>query len=356
MGIKERNDLIEVLEGGTPRHTPFLIYDWNMERAITAEDVAARMADEAWKKLLDQGLLIRHHCSPVKAVEHGVEFSKEVKPDGTLIETKQTPAGSIRRVVVGHRCVEEWIKEPEDYKVQQWIVENTELLADYETVEKAEAVVGSQGIVVLTGHDMWAHRTPLMKLNIDYLGTQQFCLDLALEVPELSDLLAAQEKLFLTEQELIANAPGRYVVWYENLAVNMIGPQRYADLMMPVYEKATAILEAGNKRVMAHYDGTTKLIAEHVAHAPFHMIDSLSEAPEGDQTYDACRAAWPDKVLLGNINVGLYAEPEEVFTQAIIDKRNRAGKKAFAFELSEDLPKNYLDSIPMVLKTLQEMD
>ena len=354
--MDDRKNLIQVLEGGTPDRTPFLIYDWNMERAITAEDVADRMADERWKKLLDMGLLIRHHCSPVKAVEHGVEFSAEEASDGRLVETKKTPVGSIRRVVRGHRCVEEWVKEPEDYKVQQWIVENTELSADYEAVEKAEKVVGDKGIVVLAGHDMWAHRSPLMKLNIDYLGTEQFCLDLALEVPELSDLLTAQEKLFLAEQELIANAPGRYVVWYENLSVDMIGPQRYADLMMPVYEKATAILNAGNKRVMAHYDGTTKMIAEHVANAPFHMIDSLSEPPEGDQMYDVCRAAWPDKVLLANINIGLYAEPEDIFKQAIVDKRIRGGKKAFAFEISEDLPANWEERIPMVLETLAKVN
>ncbi|MEN8256103.1 MAG: hypothetical protein ABFR33_11620 [Verrucomicrobiota bacterium] len=354
--MNKREDLIEVLEGGTPSCTPFLVYDWNMGRAISAEDVAARMADDRWKKLLDMGLLIRHHCTPVKAIEHGVEFSTEATADGSVIETKKTPVGSIRRVMIGHRYVEEWIKEPEDYKVQQWIVENTELVADYAAVGKAEAVVGDHGVVVLTGHDMWAHRTPLMKLNIDYLGTEQFCLDLALEVPELADLLAAQEKLFLAEQELIAGAPGRYVVWYENLSVDMIGPQRYADLMMPVYEKATAILEAGDKRVMAHYDGTTKMIAGHVANAPFHMIDSLSEPPEGDQMYDACRAAWPDKVLLANINIGLYAEPEEVFRQAVIDKRNRAGKKAFLFEISEDLPGNWEERIPVVLETLRELD
>ena len=354
--MDKKDDLITVLEGGIPNRTPYLVYDWNMERAITAEDVAARMADDRWKKLLDMGLLIRHHCSPVKAIEHGVGFSSEEGAGGSVVETRETPVGSIRRVVVGHRCVEEWVKEPDDYKVQQWIVENTELVADPEAVAQAEEVVGGHGIVVLSGHDMWAHRTPLMKLNIDYLGTQQFCLDLALEVPELADLLAAQEKLFLAEQELIANAPGRYVVWYENLSVDMIGPQRYADLMMPVYEKATAILEAGNKRVMAHYDGSTKMIAGHVSNAPFHMIDSLSEPPEGDQMYDACRAAWPDKVLLGNLNIGLYAEPEEAFRQAVIDKRNRAGKKAFAFEVSEDLPGNWEERIPMVLQTLQEMD
>ena len=57
-----------------------------------------------------------------------------------------------------------------------------------------------------------------------------------------------------------------------------------------------------------------------------------------------------------NINVDLYSQPAEVLAQAVIDKRNRAGKKGFAFEISEDMPTNYAESIPVVLKTLREID
>ena len=33
-----------------------------------------------------------------------------------------------------------------------------------------------------------------------------------------------------------------------------------------------------------------------------------------------------------------------------------AGKKALAFEISEDVPENWKESVPVVLQTLQELD
>ena len=115
------------------------------------------------------------------------------------------------------------------------------------------------------------------------------------------------------------------------------------------------MLEAADKRVMVHYDGALNVIADRIAAAPFHMIESLTEPPEGDMTYDLCRAAWPDKVFWANINVDLYAQPEDILRQAVIDKRQRAGKKALAFEISEDLPANWQETIPVVLDTLKDL-
>jgi hypothetical protein len=112
------------------------------------------------------------------------------------------------------------------------------------------------------------------------------------------------------------------------------------------------ILEAGGKRVMVHYDGALSIIADQIAAAPFHMVESLTEPPEGDMHYEDCRAAWPDKVLWANINIGLYAEPADVFREAVADKLHRAGARALAFELSEDLPSNWSERIPMILDVL----
>ena len=72
-------------------------------------------------------------------------------------------------------------------------------------------------------------------------------------------------------------------------------------------------------------------------------------------TYDQCRTAWPDKVFWANINVDLYYGPEHILRQAVIEKRQRAGKKALAFEISEDLPTNWHQTIPVVLDTLKEL-
>jgi hypothetical protein len=111
-------------------------------------------------------------------------------------------------------------------------------------------------------------------------------------------------------------------------------------------------LIAAGKRYFVHYDGQLSAISDQIAAAPFTGIESLTEPPEGDMDYAACRAAWPDKVFWGNINISDYYLPKEQLMESVAGKRDRAGKRGFAFEISEDLPLNWKDSIPVVLETL----
>jgi hypothetical protein len=335
--------LTTVLDGHTPDRTPLSIYSWMMGDWKTNDD---------WMRLIDSGLGVCHHCGTVGRIEHGVEDSYEEKVDGDTtygIARKKTPVGTLRKVNRNGWHHEDWIKTPGDYKIRQWIVENTELTTNYSAVAEAEALVGDQGIAIVTGS-----RTPAMAINIDWAGTEQFCMDVAMEVPELFDLFEAEKKAFLEETRLIAAGPGRFVKWFENLTISMLGHRRYGELLVSVYDEAVPILEAAGKRVMVHYDGQLGVIADQIASAPFHMIESLTEPPEGDMMYDQCRAAWPDKVFWANINLELYARPADELRAAVISKRQRAGKQALAFEISEDLPSNWLDVIPVVLDAVEE--
>lgn len=342
-----RDLLTTALDGGTPGRTPYSFYSWIMDRR------EERDKKDAWENVLDRGLSMSHHCSTVRHVEHGVENGTEEKRDGKdvyTIFTKECPAGKLRRMLRNGWHHEDWIKGPEDYRVRRWMIEHTELVAQYGEFEKAEAFVGNRGVSIVTGS-----RTPAMSINVDWAGTQRFCMDVALEVPELFELYEAQRKLFLEETRLIAAGPGRFVKWFENLTIAMIGPRRYTDLLVSVYDQAVPLLEKAGKRVMVHYDGALRCIADRIAKAPFHMVESLTEAPEGDMDYRECRTAWPDKVLYANINVGLYQRPEAELRRAVAEKRERAGKRAFAFEISEDLPRGWERSIPVVLETLEEI-
>jgi hypothetical protein len=348
-----RENLVTALGGGTPERTPLSIYDWIMG-AITADELAAKMREDDWRRLLDLGLGVTSHCEIVEAVEHGVESAIERDGERQVIR-KRTPAGEIRRVMRGGWHEEEWVKKPRDYRIVQWIVEHTELCPRYERFAEHESAVGDHGVTVVTGSGNWLHRTPLMKINIDWAGTEQFCTDVALEVPELFDLYAALKKQFIEEQRLIAAGPGRYVKWLENLTISMLGPDRYRDFLAPVYREGVPILEAGGKRVMVHYDGALRVIADQIAAAPFHMIESLTEPPEGDLRYDECRALWSDKVFWANLNIELYDLPAGVLAQAVREKVQRAGKRGLAFEISEDLPRNWKAAIPVILSTLETM-
>jgi hypothetical protein len=353
-----QQSLLAALEGEVPETTPLTIYDWNMG-AVTTEELAEKMRQPAWRQLLERGLTVRCHCPVVKAVEHGVEYRvMEEEVAGVLQrqEIKTTPVGQIEKVTRNGWHHEDWIKSPADYKTQEWIIEHTELTTDYDAFARAEQVVGDHGIVVVTGSGNWQHRSPAMCINVDLAGTERFCMDLATDLPELRSLYTALRRQFLEEQHLIAAGPGRYVAWFENLTIGMLGPQRYHELLVPVYEEAVPIHTSGNKRVMVHYDGHLKVVADQIAAAPYAIIDSLTEPPEGDITYDQCRRYWPDLVFWANINMGLYCRPAEELREAVIAKRERAGKKGLAFEISEDLPTTWQETIPVVLDTLHELD
>ena len=159
-----RESLITALEGGTPDRTPLSIYDWNMD-AVTPDELAEKMRQPAWRELIERGLTVRCHCPVVKAVEHGVDYRVEEKTvDGALLrrEIKTTPVGQIDKTTRDGWHHEGWIKKPADYRIQQWIVEHTELAPDNEACARANEVVGDRGIVVLTGAGNWTHRSPAM--------------------------------------------------------------------------------------------------------------------------------------------------------------------------------------------------
>lgn len=341
--MTSRERLSVVLNGGVADRTPLSFYSWMVDDFRSAQ----------YRWLLEQGLAVCHHCGVVRHVEHGVVDSEEERVEGNhhyRIYRKQTPIGTIQRVTLNGWHHEDWLKSPGDYDVRRWIVEHTELVPDYDAYWRAEEEVADYGVAVITGS-----RTPAMSINVDWAGTQQFCMDIAVELEELMALYEAQKKQFIEETRLIAAGPGKFVKWFENLTIGMIGPRRYADLLAPVYNEAVPILEAAGKRVMVHYDGALRVIADQIAAAPFHMVESLTEPPEGDMMYDECRSAWPDKVLWANVNVELYGLPEADIRQAITSKRERAGKRAFAFEISEDWPRTWEHCLPIMLDTLEQL-
>ena len=60
-----RERLATALEGGTPDITPYSIYSWMMNRET-------EQGKAAWQDVLDRGLALCHHCSPIGHAQHGV--------------------------------------------------------------------------------------------------------------------------------------------------------------------------------------------------------------------------------------------------------------------------------------------
>ncbi|MCE5280080.1 MAG: hypothetical protein ABFD92_00285 [Planctomycetaceae bacterium] len=342
--VRER--LETAMAGGTPDKTPLGIYGWFLGDTNNLSDDA--------KVLVDAGLGLIVGGGTVGSKCEGVEWSNEQKKEGNdtfYIHKLKTPVGELRKASKNGWHYEDWIKQPADYKVWQWMVEHTEVFPSYEGYLAMEERLGQRGLPIVG-----AGRTPIMEINIDIAGTERFCMDIAMEVPELLDLYEAMKKLHRKRAEIMAAGPGKIISYVENLTIGMIGPKRYSDFMVSIYNDCFPLYHAAGKLAAVHYDGEVNCIRNEIAAAPMDIMESLTEPPEGDMMYEDCRRLWPNKAFLGNINVGLYYKTRDELAAAVVDKRNRAGKNGLAFEVSEDMPRNWKDSIPIVLETLEQMD
>jgi hypothetical protein len=341
MSLKTQLEI--ALDGGTPDITPFITY------LCFVDDLQS----PRWQRLIARGLGICEGAVTFRLIEHGVKDEVTERVDGGntyRIHTRRTPVGSIRQVNTNGWHTEPFVKTPADYTVLRWIVEHTEVAPTRAGYDALAETIGEHGVITL-----YAGKTPAMQINVNMAGTERFCEDLALEVPELYELYHSLWTLFREQMRVIAAGPGRYVRWLENLYAEMLGPRRYAELLLPVYQEQVPLLDAAGKRALVHYDGNLRAVAEQIGQSPLPIIESLTEPPEGDMWYDECRAAWPEKVFWANLNLDVYALPPDQLRAEIIAKRRRAGKRGLAFEIAEALPPQWETAIPVILDTLREL-
>jgi len=93
-----------------------------------------------------------------------------------------------------------------------------------------------------------------------------------------------------------------------------------------------------------------------VSQASSHLSPSLTPPPEGDLTLAEARAVWPDKLFWSNINVACYDLPPEELKAEVLRRVEEAAVDGcrLAFEVSEQYPDNWKESLPVVLEALEE--
>ena len=338
-----REDLIAALEGEQPERIPFTIYH---RGCVLANP------DPAWEGLFAQGLCPVAFATVARRTTPNVERIVQAQtwrggPAERVI--LRTPVGEISQLSARGWVQEYWLKTPADYAVMEYVVRDTRLEPHPQAFWDAEQGVGEYGIALIG-----AGRSPMQTILVDYAGLEAFSYHLADNFPELFALAEALLDQLIEECRLIAAGPGRYVELWENLAAEVWGPRRFAQVHLPVYERILPILHAGGKKVFTHFDGKLACLAGLIARTEIDGIESLTQPPEGDMSYAEARAAWPGKFLWGNINVSLYDLPPQALRRVVQQMARDAAPdgRLLAFEISEDLPRNWRESIPVVLEAL----
>ena len=344
MNIRER--LEAFWAGERPDVIPFTIYQWEWRHTEH---------DPAWQNLFDKGMGVTWHLATTKdSWGDNVELREEtVQKDGKALRRRSivTPVGEVYELFEDDWRQKFFLETAQDYTVMTYVAKQIQVEPAYEEYGAKVAELPPYCVpLTLTG------RTPNQTVLVDLVGLENYAFHLFDLEAEMMELYTALLANYRRRAELVAGGPGRFVSVLENFTAETLGPKRYAQLLSPVYDECFPWLQQAGKIVGTHYDGQLSAVKDLVAEAPMDLIESVTPPPEGDMTLAECRKAWPDKLLWSNLNVGLYELPAGRLREAVLSRVEEAAPngRGLAFEVSEHYPRNWKESLPVVLDALEE--
>lgn len=267
---------------------------------------------------------------------HGVDITERravVSGRSVVRRTYTTPVGSVYTDEVREPGTGQWhgnrswkdvtpwqtsrlIKEPEDYKVVQYIVENTEYVADYFPIEQAMDWLGDDGVVL----DSLPH-SPMQMLMIDWVGSEEgrFFLHHA-DYPDLvEDLYRALCKSRRALHEIAARSPAPVTLCGDNVDGQLVNPRLFEKYFMPVYEEQAEVLHKHGKLMAVHMDGRVGVLKDLIAKTQIDIVEALHPPPMGDLPIGEALAAWKDKAVWMGFPVAIYALGPEATKKFTLD-------------------------------------
>ncbi len=323
----------------------YAVYDWFVKNRPAVD----------WGALFRLGLgqinhanLVRHEHPNFELVKTEFEQAGQVRRDVRLITDK----GELHEWYLGEWKQEHFIKTAEDYRIMTRALEGVRIIADDKPFMESESILGDQGITIGQIQGLGSGRTPLMVLQIDWVGLEQFSVDLAYEQPEMLELLEIMNEIKLEEIRQAVKTPAVQIKLWENLSIETLGPLNYRRHLVPLYRQILDIMSSAGKRLQVHYDGQSKIISQDIAALDFDGIDSFTEPPEGDMSTREARAVWPDKFIWQNINLNWYEMSSEKLKYNMLRVINEAEHKRHCLMISEEVPQNWEKTVAFVLEVL----
>ena len=342
-----RSRFEDALAGRPVSQPVYAVYDWfvNNRPAVDWERLFALGLGQ-----IDHANVIRHEHPNFEIRETMSEQDGRVRRDVRIV----TDRGELHEWYLGEWRQEYFIKTDGDYRIMARALEDVRVLSDPSPFHELEAALGDGGITLGQIQGLGMGRTPLMVLQIDWVGLEKFSLDLASECPEMMDLLGMMNEIKLEEIRRAVETPPAQIKLWENLSIQTLGPAHYRRRLVPIYKRIFEIADAAGKRLLFHYDGKLRAVAEDIAALDIDGIDSFTEPPEGDMTAAEARAAWPDKFLWVHPNLHVYRLPDDRFVETIRRLAREAGPRRFCLMISEEIPPEWETKVPLALQALEE--
>jgi uroporphyrinogen-III decarboxylase len=295
--------------------------------------------------------------SEVKGAELSISHKWE---NNEVLEVRsyETKVGTLRQCtkkdpVYGSDWISKfYIARPEDYKIMQYIVENTVFRSNEKELSRKIEDLGADGVVM--GR---IDRSPFQKLMIELAGPERFLMDISSGLKEAEELLEAMAGKLGESFDMVAESSAEVIWQPENVTGDMTPPKFFGKYCMPFYKEFAKKIEGTGKVYVVHLDGRLKSLLELIAECPFDCIESFSYPEVGnDITFGQGRETWPGKVILPNFPSPLCEESEEKIVAFLERAIEEAGNdKAYMLQISEDIPhEQWKRTLPIIVKFMND--
>lgn len=355
---------------------PMTMHDRMM--AVYRKEMPDRMPVSIYKRYLPTGETERHarnlglgisdyhppvtllappwHTSPgyvseVKGADLQVRFSWE---EGQMVESRkyETPVGTLSQETTRDpNYGSDWIRKhfiqtAEDYKIMQYIVENTVFRKNDKALRGRMADLGGDGVVL--GR---LDRSPYQKLLMELAGPEQFFEDLHTECGPVLELLEAMTHRMDEAFELFLETDAEVAWQPDNVTGDMTPPDAFEKYCVPFYETRGKRLRHAGIPYVVHMDGRLKSLKSLIAGSVFDVVESFSLPMLGnDITLAEAWESWPDKVILPNFPSPICLEADEKIKTFLRELFEQVGPdRPFMLQVSEDVPASEWQRVLMIL-------
>ena len=213
-------------------------------------------------------------------------------------------------------------------------MQDTRYEPDYETFAAERKKLGDAGLALSnTGY------SPLLDLQINWIGQEAFCYELADHEDALMELYWLMRKKQREVFAVIAASPADYVLYDGNLVPAMVGPERARSLIAPCWEEFADLLHERGKKMGVHLDAENRLIMDIVAESTMDFVEAFTPPPDCSVTVAEARAAWPGKALWINFPSSVHLRSEPAIHEAMREILSQAGdRRGFLVGVTEDVP------------------
>lgn len=349
-GMTMRERILAVLKGWEVDLVPFVCYDMLIPVDETLRELGQdRVGLLRWCKMFK----VEHpHCAfAVENERSGERLYRTTKlhtPLGTLSEVRVFTWAMNPELDYGG-ILKHFVEVPADYDTLCAYLEDCTILENYDQWQSDAAELGDHGWPL-----PYVERTPYQQLWIEWAGMEGLAVHMA-DYPErvarTLDLLRARERRIF---DIACQSPAPFIDVPDNITAPTIGPRRFRELCVPLYNELADRLAEQGKSVVVHMDGQLKPLWHEIAGLRITGIDSLTPVPDCDTSVAQAAAMWPDKRLWVNFPSSIHiASPTQIRATAdeILAAAGHSGR--LQIQISENMPPDaWRTSFPIIVDAI----